>query len=250
MTAIIDRLLRRLGTGPAPEPLPRRTINRPPDSAPALIYRGPASLPGCPEAMGAVLRDAGIPFRYVGPHEEIRLSSDALSKASLYVQPGGGEVDDAWPLLKPHAKAIRKFVRGGGKYFGVCLGGYLASDDPGFGFLPEGADQYIATPGATIRKSSDALVTVQWRGRPRQLYFQDGPHFKPEPNTSPVVLGSYPNGAVAAAVCRYGKGKVAVVGPHPEATDDWFQDAGLRPPRPAGLDLAGDLLAELLATED
>ena len=41
-------------------------------------------------------------------------------------------------------------------------------------------------------------------------------------------------------------GVVAAVGPHPEATDDWFTDSGLPVPRPLGLDLAEDLVRRLL----
>ena len=248
--SVIDRFLRRLalrrraeaGTVDPVEAHP--TSGRP---AGALIYRGPASLPGCPEAIGDVLTEVGVPFRYVGPAEPLGLSRETLASASLYVQPGGGEVEESWPLLARHAPAVREFVAGGGRYLGVCLGAYLASDDPGFGFLPRGADRYISMPGASIRHPDDAVVTIRWRGRARQAYFQDGPYFAIADEPGVQVLGRYPNGAVAAAVVPYGRGRVGVVGPHLEATDDWFTDVGLDAPRPAALDLACDLLAALLA---
>ena len=41
------------------------------------------------------------------------------------------------------------------------------------------------------------------------------------------VLARYPNGRIAAVVAPFGAGAVAVVGPHPEATPDWFADSAL-----------------------
>lgn len=245
--AVIDRLLRRLALARAAQGIETSDSAASAATRGAIVYRGPASLPGCPEAIADVLAEVGVPYRFVGPAEPLGLSRDTLASASLYVQPGGGEVEESWPLLARHAPAIREFVAGGGRYLGVCLGAYLASDDPGFGFLPAGADQYISMPGASIRHPGDASVTLRWRGRARQAYFQDGPYFEIAEDARTQVLGRYPNGAVAAAVCSYGAGRVGVVGPHLEATPDWFTDVGLEPPSPGTLDLACDLLAALLS---
>ncbi|MDO5711648.1 MAG: BPL-N domain-containing protein [Micrococcales bacterium] len=240
--SFIDRLLRRLGPSPGRAAGDARSLG-------ALIYRGPAAEPGCPESIGDVLKEVGIDYRFVGPGEKLGLTRAALADAALYVQPGGGEVEECWPLLAPHAPAIRDFVAGGGRYLGVCLGAYLASDDPGFGLLPGRAARYISMRGASIRHPDDAIVTVRWRGRPRQAYFQDGPYFKLKEKPSTQVLGRYPNDAVAAAVCRFGAGRVGVVGPHLEATADWFTDVGIDAPATGALDLACDLLGVLLAPE-
>ena len=40
---------------------------------------------------------------------------------------------------------------------------------------------------------------------------------------------------------------MGVVGPHPEATDDWFTDAGLEPPDRLGADLGQDLVDAVMA---
>jgi len=55
------------------------------------------------------------------------------------------------------------------------------------------------------------------------------------------VLATYPNDTIAALVARFGSGRVGVVGPHPEATQDWYTDAGLLVDR-LGLDLGLDLV--------
>lgn len=210
----------------------------------ALVYRGPASLPGCPEAVAAMLASSrwGFQVRFVGPD----VSADALAEAALYAQPGGGSLSRAYKHMRRHRPAIRRFVERGGKYLGFCLGGYLAGATPGFDLLPGDVDQYIASRGATIASTRDTLVPVRWRGRPRTLFFQDGPYFWLRPNAQATIVATYPNDTIAAMVAGFGRGAVGVVGPHPEATDDWYSDAGLPNAGPA-TDLGHDLVEAVMS---
>jgi glutamine amidotransferase-like uncharacterized protein len=189
----------------------------------ALVYRGPASLPGCPEAVAELLRQSrwGFDVEFVGPKEHNRLKRSSLESAAVYAQPGGGELAPAYRRMRRASGAIRDFVTSGGRYLGFCLGGYLAGHTPGFGLLPGDTDQYIASPGATIRGEHDAVVEVDWYGQRRQMYFHDGPVFVLDAgSTRPDVVAVYDNGLPAAVVAGYGSGVVGVVGPHPEATTD------------------------------
>ncbi|RGA06943.1 hypothetical protein DI270_000710 [Microbispora triticiradicis] len=226
------------------EPAPLRPSGQPL----ALVYRGPASVPGCSEAVAGLLEASrwGFDVRYTGPHEKVPLTAESLSLAAVYAQPGGGDLSRGYRHLKRHRGALRDYVAGGGRYLGFCLGGYLAGATPGFALLPGDTDQYIATPGATVDDEEDTLVDVRWRGRERSVFFQDGPCFLLEPGNRATVLATYPNGAVAALVTPYGEGRVAVVGPHPEATDDWFADADLpvRRAQDLGLDLVNEVMAD------
>jgi glutamine amidotransferase-like uncharacterized protein len=213
----------------------------------ALVYRGPAARPAaCSDAVAELLRSSprGFDVRYVGPHGEMPLTAATLRHAVLYAQPGGGELKPAYRRMRKYRKDIRDYVAAGGRYLGFCLGGYLAGATPGFGLLPGDTDQYIATAGATTQVPDDTLVEVLWRGHRRRLFFQDGPVFLLQSGPSDTVVARYDNDTVAAAVTRFGVGRVAVVGPHPEATPDWFADAGL-PYQPA-FDLGLDLLETVL----
>ncbi|MGC9667870.1 BPL-N domain-containing protein [Planosporangium sp. 12N6] len=214
------------------------------ESPVALVYRGPASLPGCPEAVAALLKSSrwGFDIRYVGPDEDVPLSERSLAGAALYVQPGGGTLAHGFRHLRQHRAAIRDFVASGGRYLGFCLGGYLAGATPGFGLLPGDTDQYITSAGATVRSDGNSLVDVWSRGRRLTLFFQDGPYFWVRSGADVTVTATYPNGTIAALVAGFGTGRVGVVGPHPEATDDWYLDAGLAVPDGAGTDLGLDLV--------
>lgn len=206
----------------------------------ALVYRGPASLPGCPEAVANLLAASrwGFDVRYVGPKEKLRLSAETLAGATLYAQPGGGTLGAAYRKLGRHRGEIRDFVRSGGRYLGFCLGGYLAGATPGFGLLPGDTDQYISSKKATVKSDGNALVHVAWRGQKKTLFFQDGPYFWLHSDATATVLATYSNNKIAAVVTEFGAGRVGVVGPHPEATEDWFVDAGLRDPGHGGSDPA------------
>lgn len=129
---------------------------------------------------------------------------------------------------------MRDFVANGGRYLGFCLGGFLAGDDPGFGLLPKGdkAVREIKQNGAQVRNTSDTVIQVDWKFSTgekqcdtedgRWLYFQDGVALKLAKNSPAEVLGRYSkNGDVAATLSAYGKGWVAITGPHPEADQSW-----------------------------
>lgn len=216
----------------------------------ALVYRGPASLPGCPEAVAALLESAPTPMRavYCGPDESVDVTPEALSGAAVYAQPGGGTLESAWRHTRSYAPTLRQWVSGGGNYLGFCLGAYLAGDDPGYGLFPGRVRQYITTDDATIDDADDTLVAVTWRDRQRHMYFQDGPVFAPRGDATGVtVLARYPNDTVAAVVAAHGSGRVGLVGPHPEADESWYRRPGFTNPDGIRFDLGHDLIATTLA---
>ena len=215
----------------------------------ALVYRGPASTPGCPEAVAAALSRSRwrLDVRFVGPKEPLPLGPEALSRAVLYAQPGGGGLSRAWRKLDRHAADIRRFVHSGGAYLGFCLGGYLAGETPGFGLLPGDADRWISSPRAAVTHPGDAVVTVTWNGVRRQVYAEDPPWFDLDPRRGPAdVLATYGNGLPAAVVAPCGRGAVGVVGPHPEATPDWYSDVDLTVPADIRVDLTQDLVDRVM----
>jgi len=212
----------------------------------AVIYRGPASAPGCAEAVAAVLSSGSMPYRcrYIGPQGDRPLSAEALSSAAIYVQPGGGDdLAAAWRAMRPAAEFLRSWVRGGGVYVGFCMGGFLAGRNPGFGLLAGDSAEYIKSAGATIDDDGDHLVEIDWKGSSNPMYFQGGPDFVLGPKDAGGVLGHYPNGSIAAMVARFGAGALGVTGPHPEAPASWYRDAGLVPPNPLPFHCARELVA-------
>jgi glutamine amidotransferase-like uncharacterized protein len=186
----------------------------------------------------------GFDVRFVGPEGELPLKPKILADATIYAQPGGGELGPAYRRMRKHRATIRKYVADGGKYLGFCLGGYLAGATPGFALLPGDTDQYVTSSGAVTQSTRDTIVEVFWRGQRRGMFFQDGPIFLLDSDAGVTVLARYSNDNIAALVAPFGNGRVAVVGPHPEATSDWFADSGLR--QEPSLDLGHNLIETVM----
>lgn len=224
-----------------------------PDNRPlALVYRGKASCKGCAESVATLLQNNPLtPFRtaFCGPGEAVPLSAAGLAKATVYAQPGGGTLEDGWREMRAYTTVITDFVQGGGHYLGFCLGGYLAGATPGFKLLPGDTSEYVSTPDADTRTTRDTVVKVTWRGQERHMFFQDGPNFVLKPGAAATVLARYANDTIAALVAPYGKGRVGVVGPHPEATASWYGD--VRRSNPDGIrpDLGYDLVQSTIHPE-
>ena len=123
----------------------------------------------------------------------------------LYAQPGAaGDDEAAYRRQRRDKSAIRAFVRGGGRYLGICMGGFLA--EPGFFNLFRGrVEEYYSSPGASVTTADPALVPVCWRGTTRWMYFQDGGFMVPKKgSTGNTVLATYSNGTIAALVAPRG----------------------------------------------
>ena len=218
----------------------------------ALVYRDTNACPKCSEAVAALLRSGKWNFavRYVGPQEALKLSAETLKTATLYAQPGdNGDVDEVFRDLSRQLgdpTILADWVRGGGRYLGICMGAYLAGTAPGFKLLSKDTRQFITSPKASVKTTADAVVRVYWRNRPRYLFFQDGPYFRLGTESNATVLAKYTNGKIAALVTSCGKGEVGLSGPHPEATEDWFRDCHLVNPDGVQTDLGLDLIDTLM----
>ncbi|MEK6351355.1 MAG: BPL-N domain-containing protein [Burkholderia cenocepacia] len=212
----------------------------------ALVYRGPAACDGCPETIAARLRESSYRFRviYVGPAEPLKITPAALAGAALYVQPGGGQdIPGAAASIGRHAiRAVRQYVANGGRYLGLCMGAYLAGAQ-GFGLVAGDIDSEVDRPGSTLHGIADTVTPVVWRGKKRWIYYQDGARLPVAPlGSGGIVLAIYPNKDIAAATYRYGKGRVGLAGPHPEADESWYRENGLKNPDGVAPDMAYDLI--------
>jgi len=213
----------------------------------ALIYRGPGACKGCPETVSRLLNKMGMETRYIRPGQ---FTSDRLSQASLYVQPGGSDyVDDTMKALsKPEVTVLRTYVHDGGRYLGICAGGYLAGE------WAEDPDRFVAgfglIPGPVNEESKNRQARVEpidWSGKLYGLYFQDGPMFDISHIPGAQIWATYARtGHVAALIAPFGKGRVGLIGPHPEAEEDWFTDDHIQPVDGLHPELEMDLVKALL----
>ncbi len=214
----------------------------------ALVYNGPASAEDAPEAAAAVARSAGLPVRYVADLDEL---PGRLENARVFII--GGTQDDMSPLLEAFtpetAGALRAYLRRGGRYLGICGGGFMASTG-----WQDGED-FIDALGIIPAESADydsnyapRVIPVRWSGQTRRMYFQAGPIFELVKSKETVrVIATYADGRIAALISSYGKGKVAVSGPHPEARQAWREEVPGSGNWPLSTDLAVNLLNDLLS---
>lgn len=216
----------------------------------ALVYKGYGTCDGCPESLAHLLARAGYETRFVGPEA---LRTDATFEgATLYAQGGDDETmqlrkavgASAWPGV---VQRLRRFVDGGGRYLGICAGGYIAGrwlDGDGtidaLDFLEGDVSAFTGTSGDP---TEDQLVPITWTDPPsrRQVFFQEGPYF----TARGTVLARYADGKTAALATHFGRGAVVVSGVHLEAEADWFSGANLHDPDGVDIDLGLLLVAAL-----
>ena len=128
---------------------------------------------------------------------------------------GFGDSDSFKHLMKENKKAVHRFLDNGGKYVGICMGGYWAGSVY-FGLL-NGCDshQYIKRPNTDTRRPHAKDLDVMWQGNKEKMFFYDG--FAVTPGDYDVV-GKYMNGDAMAII----QGNVGIIGCHPEATEYWY----------------------------
>jgi glutamine amidotransferase-like uncharacterized protein len=181
----------------------------------------------CADAVCEILNQSGLyDAKMFGPssHPKLEFSSDV----DCVVVPGGwGDSDQYDYRLKDTDLEfqIKDYVINGGKYLGICMGAYFAGHYY-FNLLKNyKAVQYIKRNKSSTKRLTHDIVDLIWNNDgPYSTYFHDGAAFIPYGNKhgSAEIIARYTNGDIAAMIQNCNKGKVGVIGPHPEARKWWF----------------------------
>jgi len=190
----------------------------------ALVWDGPgACKPSCVDASVIIARRAGFKVQKIGPGFS---DFSIFKKAKLWVQPGGKSTTAAASMGPQMMDQIREFVRNGGGYVGFCAGMFISTPEigtskkTGYGIIPGETELLIKGENDRAMIPIDTIdhgkVTMYYAGGPfmrvsdADLKAADG-----------EVIARYRDGKIAGIRARYGKGKVAVIGTHPEAGFIW-----------------------------
>jgi glutamine amidotransferase-like uncharacterized protein len=151
------------------------------------------------------------------------INSDSLYGYDVLIMPGG----DASKYVEDNdinSESIKKFVKEGNGYIGICAGAYAASNSvdgyySGWGIAPDVNTKNVKYEGLlplTITSFGNTLIN----GTLINLRLENGPALYS--NNSNIVMASYADNKTGyqnyAAIIgeTYGSGRVLLSGPHPE----------------------------------
>ena len=197
----------------------------------ALVYSGKGICEGCDTSLSLAFRQAGFRTEGVRPGN---ITQANLERAAVFAVPGGDqELDVMLALFPGEAQNIKQYVTSGGHYLGVCLGSFLAApliiNTPSpTSTLPSGLDLFKGRVFNHSETKEARIEPILWRpGTPnssiRMMYFQDGPHFTLN-DPRAVIWAQYQDGSIAAFQAPLGRGRVGLLGPHPEADETWWNE--------------------------
>lgn len=214
----------------------------------ALIYNGPVSAEDCPEAAAAIAQSVGLRVKFVANVGEL---PNLLQNTAVFII--GGTQDELHPLVKAFTpkvtEALKDYLRNGGRFLGICGGGFMASTDwkegrtlvKGLGLIPAQSKVYRGDFKARI-------IPIHWQGKTRPMFLKAGPSFQLVGSPGEVqVIANYEDGSIAALMSSYGQGKIAVCGPHPEAPASWKDEVADSDKWTSSHDLAVAFLKDLLS---
>ncbi len=164
------------------------------------------------------------------------------------IQPGGGCTKQYKALGEKGAEALKRFVRDGGKYYGVCAGAFMAmqqsrKDYPRLGLIPfkgDDPEHYRGDAPIKVEFTEDGMEALGATNKTRTVIYFGGPAAVPgEPvdDADVKVFGKYAGrtintkqpepveemlGKGAFLGGRVGKGKLFVSCPHPEKEECTF----------------------------
>lgn len=146
------------------------------------------------------------------------LERDFFDDIDMICFPGGlGDSDNFDFLTREHRSNIRKFVRNGGAYLGICMGAYWAGSEY-FNLLDEvDAVQYITRPKTDTRRPHPKNISITWQGTPTNMYFYDGCALVGNESKF-TTIARYANGDPMAII----QNRIGLIGCHPESELHWY----------------------------
>lgn len=154
-------------------------------------------------------------FKIFTKHE---VEKNFFDDVDLVAFPGGeGDSESYRYLLNTNGTKILDFLDRGGKYLGICMGAYWASDEY-FGFLKNiSVEQYITRPGTDTRRPHAKNLNVEWLGDDCNMFFYDGCAFGPGQYE---IIAKYKNDDPMAII----QDNIGLIGCHPESQASWYEE--------------------------
>ena len=152
-------------------------------------------------------------FKMFSKHEVEETFFDDIDAV---VFPGGiGNSNSYYSLHSENEEMIKQYVLSGGKYIGICMGGYWAGSN--YFNLLQGCDtvQYIKSINTDTKRPHPKNLDVIWKGKEEKMFFYDG--FSVTKGNYDVYA-SYKNGEPMAII----QDNIGIIGCHPEATKHWY----------------------------
>lgn len=185
-------------------------------------------------AMAAIDASGSLRARRVTPSD---VRAGALHDARALLVTGGRGSRQGRALGDDGREALRRFVREGGGYVGICAGSYLAMQRPRASTEESYKAAFVAAEHATgdawQRGIAPLPLVPEDGGEPIVLHYANGPLFAPVPVEGlpvPRVLarfgdevssargGTLPGqmrGAIALLATSYGRGEIVLFSPNP-----------------------------------
>jgi hypothetical protein len=155
-------------------------------------------------------------FKIFTKHE---LEDDFFDDVDIVCIPGGfGDASKFDMCFANNGDRIRRFVQDGGKYLGICMGGYWAnhyylnilSDDVT-------TTQYIKRPNTDTRRPHAKHLEVDWNNQQERMYFYDGFAVAGD-ETKFETVARYMNGDPMAII----QNNIGLIACHLEAEQHWY----------------------------
>jgi len=166
------------------------------------------------------LERLGISYREV---DENFIKSGGLMDCSALIIPGGYTASYVSTLGEDGFEEIRRFIKGGGLYIGICAGAYIAAERVEVEGRPKGLG-IIDIENVRRRGMGLVKITITNMSHPlaegcpktMSIWYQNGPYMKPGEGVE--VIARYDEEYAAIVCSTYGDGVVVVFSPHPEGS--------------------------------
>lgn len=202
------------------------------------VYAGEGTGPSRDAALKVL---AGQPELDVHEVKGEAIREGQLARYDVLFVPGGSASKEAAGLDDKGREEIRKFVRNGGGYLGICAGAYLATCD--YPWALHILNARVLDKEHWDRGNGEVEIALSERGREMlgskqemvSIHYAQGPLLAPGNHKelpgyatlatfrTQVAKNGAPRdvmpGATAMAAAEFGKGRVLCFSPHPEETE-------------------------------
>jgi glutamine amidotransferase-like uncharacterized protein len=202
------------------------------------IYDHSSGTASGPKALRRCLtEEAGFECVRVTPED---VQGDALSRFDVLIMPGGSGSAQARKLGDDGRDRVRRFVRDGGGYVGICAGSYLASSHYEWSLhllnaqVHDRAHWARGTGQVTLTMTPAGQIALGESDEEIDVYYGQGPLLVPDtkpdlPAFEPlakyateIAKNGAPSGVMigttAIARAQFGRGRVICYSPHPEVS--------------------------------